>query len=442
MSPLVIEGPVPGGAITQSHIVQNWPGELEISGFDLMGKIHKQAESCGAQFLKEEVISVDFTRRPFIINTQDMMDPSKTHKIKAESCVIALGSTPKFLGVPGESEEDGYWLNGVYNCAACDGALFKDKVVAVVGGGDGAIVEAHYLSRIAKKVYLIVRKDGFKTVEEVRKREVLSKPNIEVRYLTTIEEIKGDGNKMTHLVLKNKATLETLPVDGLFLAIGSKPNTDLFQGQLELDKLGYIIYKGDVQTSVPGVFVVGDMKDRIYRQGVSAAADGMKAVRQAEEFLAVAPIQEESLLRTISNKVTFASDAGAHVLKVSNADQFEKEIKEGSMPSFVDFSATWCGPCKLLKPGFEAKAHALSGKVRCYLVDVDQFSNLSNRYDIRSLPTMLIFNREGKMISRLVGPKAILNFLGDTARALQNSSPNEVDLYLQNHTKGGKPKKH
>lgn len=429
MTPLVVEGPVRGGAITQSHMVQNWPGELDIAGIDLTEKVRHQAEVCGATFLQEEVVAVDFSQRPFIITTQDPLDPSHSRKIKAQSCVVALGSSSKFLGVSGESQ---YWLNGEYNCAVCDGALFKDKVVAVVGGGDGAIVEAHYLSKLAKKVYLIVRKDGFKTVEENRKREVLGKSNVEVRYQTTVEELKGNGDKLTSIVLKNRGRTETLPIDGLFLAIGSKPNTDIFRGQLKLDSLGYVALEGDVQTSIPGVFAIGDIADPIYRQAISAAADGMKASYHVDKYLSSLPQHRDTLLTDLANRQT--TDAG-EVIEIANIEQFDRYLRDGQLPVFIDFHATWCGPCKTVAPLFNSNAHILDTKITFLKVNVDQCPDLAARYGIGSLPTIVVLGRGGNVLNKKVGVKPIAKLLQDASRALTNGSPTEVDQFLLNYGK-------
>lgn len=429
MAPLLVEGPSPGGAITQSHKVQNWPGEVEISGWELMERVHKQAETCGVRFLEEEVVAVDFTQKPFVIMTQDSVDPSKTRKIRAKSCVIALGSSPKFLNTSGE---ESYWLNGVYNCAVCDGALYKDKVVAVVGGGDGAIVEAHYLSKIAKKVYIIVRGNGFKTVEDTRKKEVLAKANVEVKYATTIEEIKGDGDGVTHLFLKQEQLTELLPVDALFLAIGSKPNTDLFKGQLELDKLGYIVSKKEVATSVPGVFAIGDIADPIYRQAISAAADGMKASFQVEKFLATQSSShvEQSVLAHLSNKTNLAPS----VQDISSEQELDQLLRDTSTSLFVDFYASWCKPCRQIAPQFIEASEELGGKIRFAKVNIEHLPNLSHRFNVKSLPTLLVFQK-GELIGRKSGKEPVLRLLNASRIQLKNSSVADVDLFLRKQTK-------
>jgi thioredoxin reductase (NADPH) len=429
VNPLVIEGQKPGGAIVQSHSVQNWPGEIQIPGWELMDKVRAQAESCGSQFLQEEVVSVDFSARPFTITTRDALHHEKLRKIKADSCIIALGSTSKFLGVPGESD---YWLRGVYNCAVCDGPLYKDKTVVVVGGGDGAIIEAHYLSKIAKKVILIVRKDNFRTFEEQRKREVISKSNVEVRYNSTVEEMIGDEDKLTHIVVKNGDKYEELSVDGLFLAIGSKPNTDLFAGQLELDKLGYVITKGDVQTSVPGVFAIGDIADPIYRQAISAASDGMKASYQAEKFLASSTAATASAKKlSAQSNVTLASETMAKVIELSNHDSFDREVKSGT-PVFVDFYASWCGPCKLIAPHFKSVAKHMEGKVKFIKVNVDQFPQLAKQYNISSMPSLLIFDRNGNLVGKKIGSQDILKVLRE-AEHERHSSNTDIDRFIQKY---------
>ncbi len=424
-NPLIIEGSVPGGAIMQSHNVQNWPGEVDISGWDLMEKVRKQVELSGAKFLSDEVVGVDFSQKPFLITTRSLDDPEKTHIIRAQSCVIALGSSPKFLGVPGETN---YWLQGIYNCAVCDGALFKNKTVAVVGGGDGAISEAHYLSQIAKKVYVIVRKNDFRTVEEHRKREVLLRPNVEVIYNTTVQEIKGNGEMISHLLLKNEieSRNKELPVDGLFLAIGSTPNTHLFQGQLELDPLGYIVLKGDVQTSIPGVFAIGDIADPIYRQAISAAADGMKAAGQVDKYLASQTATFNSLESQGFSKRTSLEA----YIEIQDEEQFDREIKAGNCPTVVDFYATWCPPCKAVNPHFVSTAKNMAGKINFLKVNTDQFPRLNQRFHISSMPTLLTFDRQGKLLGKQIGSKHIIDYLRALDR-LQESTAAQIDKFLQ-----------
>ena len=411
ITPLVIEGSAPGGAITQSPNVQNWPGELAISGFDLIEKMHKQAEANGVQFRSEEVIGVDFSARPFTITTKDLYQ-DKVHQFKAESCVVALGTTPNYLGVPGEKKQQGYWGKGVYNCAVCDGALYKNKTVAIVGGGDAAILEAHYLSNLAKKTYVLIRKDSFRTHEELRKNELLSKANVEILYHTTVKEIKGNGEHVTHVLIHDEQTNITKPldVDAVFLAIGSTPNSALFRGQLELDSKGYIVLKKDQQTSKQGVFAIGDIVDPVYKQAVSAAGDGAKASIQVDQFLAASHAEKNHNAIALKPPVSVLP-ALATVLEITNLEQFEREISEGATPVFVDFYATWCGPCKSLNPHLESWAKTFSGKIKFLKVNVDKMSALARRYQVSSMPTMLVFNKEGGLVERKIGSRDIFQYV-------------------------------
>lgn len=280
--PIVIEGPIPGGLITQSHSVQNWPGEMEISGTDLADKVKAQVIANGAKIVSEEVVAVDFSKRPFLITTRSIGE-KETKLRQAKTVIIALGSSPNFLSIPGEET---YWGRGISNCAVCDGSLFRGKKVGVVGGGDAAVLEALYLSNIAKDVTLFIRKDAFKGIEEKRIQALKAKSNVKILFNTQVVEVKGSKDKLTTLVLKtNDKPNYEFPVDGLFLAIGSTPNSSLFKGSLELDSQGYIALKNGQETSVPGVYAMGDIVDPVYKQAITAAGDGAKAALQTERRL-------------------------------------------------------------------------------------------------------------------------------------------------------------
>jgi len=189
LRPVVIEGHVPGGLLTQSHSVQNWPGEMEIEGQSLTDKMRKQAQANGADFYPDEVVSVDFSHRPFTIAIRSTQGRSKPRQILAQSCIIAMGTEPNFLDIPGENGPKGYWGRGVSNCAICDGSLYRERIVGVVGGGDAAVLEALYLSNIAKEVWMFVRKDKLKAGEEKRIQTLLSKPNVKIVYNTQVTDL-------------------------------------------------------------------------------------------------------------------------------------------------------------------------------------------------------------------------------------------------------------
>lgn len=396
----IIEGPTPGGAITQSPSVHNWPGEMQIDGDTLATKVRDQALANGATILPQEVTKVDFSKSILKITTRDVFDHDQVHSIEARSCIIALGSTPNLLGIPGESGEKGYWTRGVYSCAVCDGSLYKDKVVAVVGGGDAAIIEADYLSNIAKKVYVIIRSDKFRTVETIRKNELIKKSNVEVIYNTKVGEIQGDGQKVSHLKL---STSKDLSVDGVFIAIGATPKTEYFVDQIKLDQKGYVTVKDGQHTSVPGIFAIGDVADPDYKQAISAAGDGAKAALQVEQFLAASPKQE--LPKTPQLKIVEASNSSTAdpVIELTSKDQFYQAIKAQSTPVVIDFYSPYCGPCRRLSPEFDKMAEKHKGKIRFLKVDATKFSEIASSYNIFGVPTLLVFNKKGNMVKRGTG---------------------------------------
>ncbi len=402
LQPVLIEGQLPGGALSQSHSVQNWPGELEIQGSVLAENLRKQSEMWGAKIVPEEVVSVDFSKRPFLIQTKSMDAHGVVRTIRADACIIAMGSQPNFLGVEGESK---YWGRGVTNCAICDGNLYRDRVVGVVGGGDAAVVEALYLSKIAKKVFVFVRKGSFKATEKKRIEELLSKSNVTVMYNTEVVEVKGGKESLTHVSLKSKKKLSELALDGLFLAIGSKPNTSLFAGQLKLDKQGYIVVKKGGTASIPGVYAVGDIADPIYRQAITAAGDGAKAALELQQYLSDRPNVEPEGKKKISSKIQNQSS----VVEIQSEDQFRKEVEENDLV-IVDFYATWCGPCKRFAPVFESAAQQLQGRVKFLKVNVDKLGDLSRDLGIRAMPTTLLFS-SGEVVEKKVGPDQIVDLL-------------------------------
>ncbi len=399
--PIIITGPTVGGTITQSHNVQNWPGELSISGIELSERVKTQAETNGAILQSEIVISVDLTARPFVITTKKLFDQSgQSKKYKARSLIIALGATPNLLNIPGETN---YWSRGVYSCAVCDGALYKDKIVAVVGGGDSALTETHYLSNLAKQVHVFVRRDQFRSVEKERMKEILSRPNVVVHYNSVIDEIRGDQQKVTHLRVHNTLSQDNqqVPVDALFLAIGARPNTDLFQGQLDLDERGYIQLQEHQETSIEGVYAVGDVADPEFKQVISAAGDAAKAALQAQKYLVsyVAPVKEPSVAEKIHTAQT--------IIDITSKDQFTKELRNNKGPVFVDFYSTHCGPCRMFSPIFDAWAKEYGNKIKFLKVNADKCGDVFEMYQVHVVPTLIIFDEKGNIVRKSSGFKEI-----------------------------------
>lgn len=281
LQPVLYAGLQPGGQLTTTTIIENFPGFKDgIDANQLMLEMKAQAINVGADVRDGSIVKADLSKRPFIVEDE------RGNVIEANTLIIATGASAKYLGL---SDEEKYRGQGVSACATCDGFFYRKRTVAVVGGGDTACEEAMYLSSLAKKVYMIVRKPYLRAAEIMRKR-VEEKENIEILYNTNTIGLFGEnGVEGAHLVrFKGEENEEKydIQIDGFFLAIGHLPNTDLFKGQLELDPQGFIVTKGtSTATSVEGVYAAGDVADPTYRQGVVAAGSGAKAAIEAERFL-------------------------------------------------------------------------------------------------------------------------------------------------------------
>ncbi|HTM33635.1 MAG TPA: thioredoxin-disulfide reductase [Vicinamibacterales bacterium] len=279
LSPLVIEGFEAGGQLMLTTMVENWPGFRDgIMGPDLMAEMRAQALRFGAEIVQGDVISVDLSQRPFTLQVSGK-------SFTAQALIIATGASAKWLELGVDRKLSG---RGVSTCATCDGFFFKGRAVAVIGGGDTAIEEAIYLSKLATTVTVIHRRETLRA-SKVMQDKAMATPNISFVWNTEVTDIKDlEKGEVTTLVLQNNQTgaVSELPVDGVFIAIGHTPNTALFQGQLELEENGYLkTFKGS-RTSVAGVFAAGDVQDHIYRQAVTAAGSGCMAAIDAERFLA------------------------------------------------------------------------------------------------------------------------------------------------------------
>lgn len=281
LHPILFEGDQPGGQLTQTTEIENFPGYPEgIQGPEMMDEFKQQAIRFGAEIMPKMITKVDFSKRPFVCE-----DESGNVYI-ADTVIISTGASAKYLGLPDEEKYRGL---GVSACATCDGFFYRKKEVAVVGGGDTACEEALYLSTLAKKVYLIVRRDVLRASDVMRKR-VMERDNIEILWNCNTVGLYGeDGVEGAHLVRnlgKENEERFDIAIDGFFLAIGHHPNTDLFKGQIELDAEGYIKVQGaSTRTNVEGVFAAGDCADPTYRQAIAAAGTGCRAALDAEHFL-------------------------------------------------------------------------------------------------------------------------------------------------------------
>jgi thioredoxin reductase (NADPH) len=283
LSPVLIEGMSPGGQLTSTTLVENFPGyTFGKQGPEIMNDLRMQAERMGADIRSGMITKVDFSKRPFTCILDD------EHELVAESVIISTGAVAKWLDIETEQQFKGY---GVSTCATCDGFFYKNKTVAVIGGGDAALEEALYLAQLCQKVYLVHRRDELRASKAMQNR-VFDTPNIEIKWNCIVDEIRGINEPMnkrvTSMVLydKIKDSKEDIPVDGIFISIGNTPATTLFEGQVELDEQGYIkTQPGTTKTNIPGVFAAGDVQDTRYRQAVTAAASGCMSALDAERFL-------------------------------------------------------------------------------------------------------------------------------------------------------------
>ena len=278
LNPVVYEGMEPGGQLTTTTIVENFPGFPEgVDANQLMTDMRAQAARFGADIRRGTVTSVDFSSRPFKLTID-----SET-LIEAQAVIIATGATAKYLGLPSEQEFRGM---GVSACATCDGFFYRKKDFAVVGGGDTACEEATYLANLCNKVYMIVRRDVFRASQAMQDK-VRNTPNIEILWNCNTQEILGDASGVTgaRLVRKDGKVFD-IRIDGFFLAIGHHPNSDVFKEFIDTDELGYIVTSGkSSRTNVEGVFAAGDVQDPSFRQAITAAASGCKAALEVEKFL-------------------------------------------------------------------------------------------------------------------------------------------------------------
>jgi thioredoxin reductase (NADPH) len=278
LHPLMIEGLEAGGQLMMTTAVENFPGFPDgIMGPDLMGAMRSQAERFGAEMVRGNVSAVDFSTPPFTITTE-------AGEIRARAVIVATGASAKLLGLAAERSLMGH---GVSTCATCDGFFFRGKPIAVIGGGDSAMEEATFLTRFASHVTVIHRRDTLRA-SKIMQDKAFDNPKISFVWDSEVVDVKDPAQGVVSAVdIRNLKTdaLTTLPVEGLFLAIGHTPNTGLFEGQLEMDETGYLVTRDGTRTNVPGIFACGDVQDHIYRQAITAAGSGCMAAMDAEKFL-------------------------------------------------------------------------------------------------------------------------------------------------------------
>lgn len=276
LKPIVIEGPNPGGQLMGTTAVENWPGDKSIMGPELMMKMKDHTKHFGAHFVSDSVTSVDFSQKPFSIITDKQT-------FKTNSVIIAAGASPNKLGCPGEEE---YWGKGVTTCAVCDGAFYPEKEAIIVGGGDTAMEDASFMTKYTDKITIVHILDKLTASPAMQKR-VLEDPKINIIYSSTLTNIKGDGTHINEVEITNQETQEkkTLKADVVFLAIGQKPNTQIFKDQLKMDEIGYLELNDKTKSSVEGIFIAGDIADYKYKQAIVSSGSGCMAALDAQRYL-------------------------------------------------------------------------------------------------------------------------------------------------------------
>ena len=277
---MIVSGNQEGGQLTMTASIENFPGFEDISGYELMDKMKQQALKLGVQFVNDYIVEVDFSNRPFVCSSEN------GHSYQARAIIVATGSSARWLNLESEKKYLGY---GVSACATCDGFFYRGRTVAVIGGGNSAVAEALYLATLADKVVLVHRRNQLRA-DKILQDRVLNNNKIVVEWNSVVEEVLGvdEPKKVTGLKIRNVETdvVKEIPLDGVFVAVGHKPNTDIFKGNLVLDSKGYIVtHENSSVTDVEGVFAAGDVKDPKYKQAVISAGSGAKAAMDAVEFL-------------------------------------------------------------------------------------------------------------------------------------------------------------
>ncbi len=391
---LVFEGKTPGGQLTETTYVENWPGTPKLLGSELIGIARKQAERFGALFVQDSITAVDFSQWPFLLKTEE------GHELHALAVVIATGAKPRLLNVRGEKE---YWAHGVTTCAVCDAPFYKGKKVVVVGGGDSAIEEATYLTAYATSVTMLVRGPSMRAAPAMQAR-LKDSPTIKVLYNTSIEEIIGDKSlAVTAVKIYNNQEKKSsvLPTDGVFLAIGHLPNSDVFTQWVTTDKEGYItVASPSQQTSVAGVFAAGDVVDKQYKQAGIASGDGIKAALDAYAFLQAHGYSPSFAQKIEKNYYDAHPDTKSYVLKkIVSVKDFEDIVKKHSLV-VVEVGSEFCASCKTLAQALQSVAAQLDDKAAFATISLDKSSQeLIKRFNLKSVPALLFF-KKGELVSR------------------------------------------
>lgn len=381
---LVLEGSKPGGALTQTSYIENWPSFDRILGTEVIERTKLQAQKFGAKFVVDTVERIDVSAWPFQVYTEN------GSRISALSIIIATGSSPLILNIPGEST---YWGKGVTTCAVCDAPFHKDKDVVVIGGGDSAVEEALQLAPYAKSVTILVRKDTMRASAAMQ-QHLVPLQNVKIEYMTEVREIRGDGNEVTEVLLENTATGQsyTKLVSGVFLAIGHTPNTAFLKGSVDLDDMGYIkVASHSQETLLRGIFAAGDAADRRYKQASTALGDGVKAALESVAFLQEHGVNSPVLTSLQKRLYVPEQHKKFELEKITTLERLETLIATSKKPLFVDFYAPYCPSCMMMLPAVATVASEMQDLVTIVKVDASESPDIAQKYHVGSLPCFIVF---------------------------------------------------
>jgi thioredoxin reductase (NADPH) len=412
MKAFVFAGPTPCGQLTQTTFIENWPGREKVLGVDLMNDVKHQAEFFGACIISDSIISADFSQWPFLLKTEE------GREFKALSVILATGAHPKVLSVPGEKK---FWGKGVTTCAVCDAPFFVGKEVVVVGGGDSAAEQVFELAPYAKKVTLLVRGESMRAAKLMQQR-ILAYDNVEIEYNKQIRGIYGDdaGVKIIEVHDLKTDEVESRSIDGVFLAIGHTPNSEMFKKDLQVDDLGYLVMQGrSQQTSMQGVFAAGEIQDRDYRQAAVASGEGIKAALDATSFLYALGFNSKIGKVLEDNFFENFSDEHLELQEISRLTDFNKYVVDGQGLVVIDFYSKTCPGCIRMLPSLESLAHHLKDKITIVKCNVNNSIEIlkelkwNRGLQVKSVPAIFIF-KDGKFLARtnsIMSKKELFTFV-------------------------------
>lgn len=399
MKPFVFAGPLPCGQLTETTIVENWPGSPKILGMNLMHNIKEQAESFGACIIPDTITKVDFSVWPFVMQTED------GKSFKAMSVIVATGAKPQVLHIPGERE---YWGKGVTTCAVCDAYFFKDKEVVVIGGGDSAAEQVFELAVYARKVTVLVRKDKMRAAQSVQDR-LAAYSNVSIEYNKEVTEIHGKDEQVHAIDVYDNVTKEKTqrPIDGVFLAIGHLPNTQMFKKFLDMDEAGYLhMHDRTQETSLPGIFACGEVQDSSYRQAIVAAGEGARAALDATSFLYDLGFTPDISKKLDANFFERFTDEPVEFEEIVEIAEFKERVLKGKGLVLVDFYSDTCPGCIKLIPSLEAVAHKFADRVKIYAENIARVRPIRKMLEaeynlfVKHVPCILVF-KDGKFVQKI-----------------------------------------